>query len=70
MIMNLGSIPLRHLVYGVYDLPPSMSSLIFDFGRLDNDTEKKYIEKIVENRVILSFLKNSILYNYNIALCH
>ena len=46
-----GSIPLRHLVYRVHDLPSSMASLIFDFGRLDSNTEKRYIEKMVENKV-------------------
>ena len=46
-----GKIPLRELVYRVHELPPSMFPLIFDFGRLDSSTEKKYIHKMVSNQV-------------------
>ena len=46
-----GKIPLRELVYRVHELPPSMLPLIFDFGRLDSPTEKKYIHKMVSNQV-------------------
>ena len=46
-----GCIPLRHLVYRVHDLPPSMKSLVYDFGQLDTATEQKYTVKIVEKHV-------------------
>lgn len=55
MIIKIGSIPLRHLVYRVNELPLSMTSLIFDFGRLEQGTEKQYIRKIVENKVTKVF---------------
>ncbi|XP_073505879.1 E3 ubiquitin-protein ligase RNF213 isoform X2 [Phyllobates terribilis] len=45
---RLGSIPLRQLVYRVHALPPSMMPLVWDFGQLDNETEKKYIQQIVQ----------------------
>ncbi|XP_068134510.1 E3 ubiquitin-protein ligase RNF213-like [Hyperolius riggenbachi] len=45
---RLGSIPLRQLVYRVHALPPSMMPLVWDFGQLNDDTEKKYIQQIVE----------------------
>ena len=46
-----GTVPLRHLVYRVLDLPSSMQSLVYDFGQLSSDTEKSYAEKIVKNYV-------------------
>ncbi|XP_069055826.1 E3 ubiquitin-protein ligase RNF213 isoform X2 [Pleurodeles waltl] len=45
---KLGSIPLRQLVYRVHCLPPSMVPLVWDFGQLNNDTERKYIQQIVQ----------------------
>ncbi|KAM4663579.1 E3 ubiquitin-protein ligase RNF213-like [Discoglossus pictus] len=45
---RLGSIPLRQLVYRVHALPPSMMPLVWDFGQLNNETEKKYILQIVQ----------------------
>ncbi|XP_025026630.1 E3 ubiquitin-protein ligase RNF213, partial [Python bivittatus] len=45
---KLGSIPLRQLVYRVHALPPSMIPLVWDFGQLNNVTEKLYIQQIVE----------------------
>ncbi|XP_056372927.1 E3 ubiquitin-protein ligase RNF213 isoform X2 [Hyla sarda] len=45
---RLGSIPLRQLVYRVHALPPSMMPLVWDFGQLNNETEKKYIQQIVQ----------------------
>ncbi|XP_072299387.1 E3 ubiquitin-protein ligase rnf213-alpha-like [Eucyclogobius newberryi] len=48
---KLGSIPLRQLVYRVHALPPSMIPLVWDFGQLNDDTEKIYIQQIVQ-RVI------------------
>ncbi|XP_036409284.1 E3 ubiquitin-protein ligase rnf213-alpha isoform X2 [Megalops cyprinoides] len=48
---KLGSIPLRQLVYRVQALPPSMIPLVWDFGQLNDHTEKMYIQQIVQ-RVI------------------
>ncbi|XP_071620775.1 E3 ubiquitin-protein ligase RNF213 isoform X1 [Heliangelus exortis] len=45
---KLGSIPLRQLVYRVHALPPSMIPLVWDFGQLNNFTEKMYIRQIVQ----------------------
>ena len=44
-------IPLRHLVYRVHDLPPSMKSLVYDFGELNDDAEGEYISEIVNKHV-------------------
>ncbi|XP_051570261.1 E3 ubiquitin-protein ligase rnf213-alpha isoform X1 [Myxocyprinus asiaticus] len=48
---KLGSIPLRQLVYRVQALPPSMIPLVWDFGQLNDHTEKMYIKQIVERVV-------------------
>ncbi|XP_020560953.1 E3 ubiquitin-protein ligase RNF213 isoform X3 [Oryzias latipes] len=48
---KLGSIPLRQLVYRVQALPPSMCPLVWDFGQLNDHTERIYIQQIVQ-RVI------------------
>ncbi|XP_064006836.1 E3 ubiquitin-protein ligase RNF213 [Pogoniulus pusillus] len=45
---KLGSIPLRQLVYRVHALPPSIIPLVWDFGQLNNLTEKTYIQQIVQ----------------------
>ncbi|XP_060127041.1 E3 ubiquitin-protein ligase RNF213-like [Zootoca vivipara] len=45
---KLGSIPLRQLVYRVHALPPSMIPLVWDFGQLNNVTEKLYIQQMVQ----------------------
>ncbi|XP_069511290.1 E3 ubiquitin-protein ligase RNF213 isoform X2 [Ambystoma mexicanum] len=45
---RLGSIPLRQLVYRVHCLPPSMVPLVWDFGQLNNDTERMYVHQIVQ----------------------
>ncbi|XP_064532292.1 E3 ubiquitin-protein ligase RNF213 isoform X2 [Pseudopipra pipra] len=45
---KLGSVPLRQLVYRVHALPPSMIPLVWDFGQLNNLTEKMYIQQIVQ----------------------
>ncbi|XP_059197009.1 E3 ubiquitin-protein ligase rnf213-alpha-like [Centropristis striata] len=47
---RLGSIPLRQLVYRVHALPPSMIPLVWDFGQLNDSTEKMYIEQIVQRQ--------------------
>ena len=39
--------PMRHLVYRVISLPPSMHPLVWDFGQLNNDTESVYIKQMV-----------------------
>ncbi|XP_067914752.1 E3 ubiquitin-protein ligase rnf213-alpha [Heterodontus francisci] len=52
---KLGSIPLRQLVYRVQALPPSMIPLVWDFGQLNDVTEKMYIQQIVQ-RLTLSIL--------------
>ena len=46
----LGKIPLRQLVYRVLDLPPSMRPLVYDFGQLNNATERDYTRQIVKGR--------------------
>ena len=51
MALLVGKIPLRQLVYRVLDLPPSMRPLVYDFGRLNLDTEMDYIDQIVQNHV-------------------
>lgn len=51
LFINAGKIPLHELVYRVHEIPESMLPLIFDFGRLDDLTERKYIGEIVKNRV-------------------
>ncbi|XP_042360235.1 E3 ubiquitin-protein ligase rnf213-alpha [Plectropomus leopardus] len=48
---KLGSIPLRQLVYRVQALPPSMIPLVWDFGQLNDHTEKIYIHQIVQRVV-------------------
>ncbi|XP_039595909.1 E3 ubiquitin-protein ligase rnf213-alpha isoform X2 [Polypterus senegalus] len=48
---KLGSIPLRQLVYRVQALPPSMIPLVWDFGQLNDQTEKIYIKQIVQRLV-------------------
>ena len=40
-------IPMRHLVYRVIALPPSMRPLVWDFGQLNNETEEVYINQMV-----------------------
>ncbi|XP_006869704.1 PREDICTED: E3 ubiquitin-protein ligase RNF213 [Chrysochloris asiatica] len=48
---KLGSIPLRQLVYRVHALPPSMIPLVWDFGQLNDVTEKLYVQQIVQRLV-------------------
>ncbi|XP_066519298.1 E3 ubiquitin-protein ligase rnf213-alpha-like [Hoplias malabaricus] len=57
---KLGSIPLRQLVYRVHALPPSMIPLVWDFGQLNDHTEKMYIHQIVQSIVE----NNSVHENY------
>ncbi len=55
-----GGIPLRDLVYRVYDLPLSMRPLVYDFGRLSKDAEKTYIQKIVKTYVSHTYAPMSV----------
>uniref|UniRef100_A0A673VMB2 E3 ubiquitin-protein ligase RNF213 n=1 Tax=Suricata suricatta TaxID=37032 RepID=A0A673VMB2_SURSU len=48
---RLGSIPLRQLVYRVHALPPSLIPLVWDFGQLNDTTERLYIQQIVQRLV-------------------
>ena len=50
MYLILGEIPLRQLVYRVFDLPASMRPLIYDFGKLDDFTENEYTKQMVKDR--------------------
>ena len=43
---KLDDIPLRHLVYRVNPLPPSILPLVWDFGTLTPAVENKYIKQI------------------------
>uniref|UniRef100_A0A8C9TYL3 RING-type E3 ubiquitin transferase n=1 Tax=Scleropages formosus TaxID=113540 RepID=A0A8C9TYL3_SCLFO len=54
---KLGSIPLRQLVYRVQALPPSMIPLVWDFGQLNDGTEKMYIHQIVQRVVEANSIK-------------
>lgn len=49
---RLGKVPLRQLVYRVHPLPPSMVSLVWDFGQLSDSTELSYIKQIVQRQVV------------------
>ena len=51
VLLSVGHIPLRELVYRVLDLPPSMRPLVYDFGQLKKDTEDDYIKQIVHDHV-------------------
>ncbi|XP_063350782.1 E3 ubiquitin-protein ligase rnf213-alpha-like [Pelmatolapia mariae] len=56
---RLGSIPLRQLVYRVHVLPPSMISLVWDFGQLNDTTEQMYVKQIVQRQVKASSAENA-----------
>uniref|UniRef100_A0A3B4TK13 RING-type E3 ubiquitin transferase n=1 Tax=Seriola dumerili TaxID=41447 RepID=A0A3B4TK13_SERDU len=53
---RLGKVPLRQLVYRVHPLPPSMTSLVWDFGQLSDSTELSYIKLIVQKKVADHYL--------------
>ncbi len=44
---TIGGIPLRRLVYRVKEIPASLFPLIWDFGTLDQKSEKRYIIQMV-----------------------
>ncbi|XP_019857803.1 PREDICTED: E3 ubiquitin-protein ligase rnf213-beta-like [Amphimedon queenslandica] len=48
---KLGEIPLRDLVYRVLQIPDSLKALVYDFGKLDSNTERDYIYQIVYSRL-------------------
>ena len=61
----IGKIPLRQLVYRVLDHPPSMRPLDYDFGQLNEKTEREYIKQIVQNQVnMLRYVRASMYYMY------
>ena len=43
-------IPMRHLVYRVNPLPPSLLPLVWDFGELNSLVENKYIKQMVSKK--------------------
>nr|XP_039260123.1 E3 ubiquitin-protein ligase rnf213-alpha-like [Styela clava] len=45
---RLGNIPMRHLVYKVVALPPSMQPFVWDFRQLDEEAEEKYIGQMTK----------------------
>ena len=51
---TFGHIHLHQLVYGVHALPDSMKALVWDFGQLDQTTERLYIRQIVNRHVGIS----------------
>ncbi|KAM6896925.1 E3 ubiquitin-protein ligase rnf213-beta [Xenentodon cancila] len=53
---RFGKVPLRQLVYRVQLLPPSMMSLVWDFGQLSDLTELAYIKQIVKKNTADLFL--------------
>ncbi|XP_030632563.1 E3 ubiquitin-protein ligase rnf213-alpha-like [Chanos chanos] len=46
---KLGQIPMRQLVYRVQPLPPSLSPLVWDFGKLNEHTQDLYITQMVRS---------------------
>ena len=48
---HFGKIPLRELVYRVLPLPDSLLPLVWDFGTLDPESERSYIQKIVDTHL-------------------
>lgn len=61
-ISSTGKIPLRHLVYRVLELLPSMRSLVYDFGQLNSKTETDYVVQIVKNHVSCGTIQFFCLY--------
>lgn len=62
MITNLkcsnypvGDIPLRQLVYRVHPLPESMKPLVWDFGSLTSNVERKYSQQIIQRSVRINY---------------
>ena len=53
--IDLGRIPMRHLVYRVQSLPQSLRPLVWDFGQLSTDVEELYIRQMVSRYVSIMF---------------
>ena len=51
IVLLLGRIPLRHLVYRVHSLPESLRPLVWDFGQLKPEIEELYTRQIVSRFV-------------------
>ncbi|XP_006822899.2 E3 ubiquitin-protein ligase rnf213-alpha-like [Saccoglossus kowalevskii] len=51
---KMGTIPMRHLVYRVQQLPPRLMSFVWDFGQLSDEVEQAYIASIVKNNLMNS----------------
>ena len=47
------------LVYKVYPLPNSLINFVFDFGNLDSEDEKKYIENMIQEPLERIFNENN-----------
>ena len=60
----LGRVPMRHLVYRVQPLPPSLFSLVYDFGQIDSQTEMQYIEKMSSKKVFNMWMLQIFLWNF------
>lgn len=60
----LGRVPMRHLVYRVQPLPPSLFSLVFDFGQIDSQTEMQYIEKMSSKKVFNMWMLQILLWMF------
>ncbi|XP_063680621.1 LOW QUALITY PROTEIN: E3 ubiquitin-protein ligase rnf213-alpha-like [Bolinopsis microptera] len=61
VVDRIGDIPLRELVYRVHPLPPSLKPLIWDFGSMDNTTEKQYITLIIKSSLSEESINESFL---------
>ena len=48
---KFGHLPMRHLVYRVQPLPSSLVPFIWDFGQLDQNTERIYIKQMLSKAV-------------------
>ncbi|KAL7839146.1 hypothetical protein SRHO_G00258040 [Serrasalmus rhombeus] len=55
---KLGQIPMRQLVYRVQPLPPSLTPLVWDFGKLNEHTQELYI-----NQMVKTFFRKEKLHN-------
>ncbi|XP_019854153.1 PREDICTED: E3 ubiquitin-protein ligase RNF213-like [Amphimedon queenslandica] len=59
---KLGEIPLRDLVYRVLKIPDSLKALVYDFGKLDSNTERDYIYQIVHSRLKEEIYEKEVLH--------
>ncbi len=57
VVLYIGRLPMRHLVYRVQALPQSLLSMVWDFGQLSKEVEVLYIRQIVK-RYVSSYLNN------------